>query len=547
MDLRPRWITSNEPLPDPLGLGQAAVDFIQSLILPSCETFKLIREQERIVRKVFGDVDPKTGRRLAQTVYLHLPSGSAKSTLAAACAVLMLSHPLFRIKAGQLVIAAATREQARSTAFGIVEGFIRRRYPDEDELAARYRIVSNALTQEIEHLASGSVLKVTSRSPAANEGQSLVFILAEETHAWTRQADRLWDVLVKSQAKVTATTPLAMIATTAGVGIGGIGHRLYSVSCDIASGKVKNTSWLPVIYAADPDEDWKSEKIWRRVTFGLGRYKSIEVLRNLAMLAETSAIARAEFQRYHLNIWHESVTDPWITPALFDAEAIAAPFDVDAVKHLPAYIGVDAGQTDDLTAVVVVFHDEEAGQFYVLPHIWCPADSITRRSQDDGVPYANWLESEEIIATAGAAIDEDVIEAKILELCEAFDVRRIGFDPYATRRMMSRLYDEGLPVIAVPQSFRFMSPAMKNVERAILNGAMRHGGHEALRWAFLNVPAPVPTHDGNIKPSKKDRNLKIDPAVATMIAFVLCTVIDPQAEYGFTDLTGLPEKEATNG
>jgi len=536
MDLRPHWIIDDSPLPDPWGLGQKAVDFIETLILPNGEPFTLIREQERIVRKVFGDVDPVTGRRKAQTVYLHLPSGSAKSTLAAACALLLLCHPDFRIPNGQLVIAAATREQARGTAFGIVEGFVRRRYPDDDDLASKYRIVSNALTQEIEHIASGSMLKVTSRSPGANEGQTLLFILAEETHAWTRQADRLWDVLLKAQAKITATTPLAMVATTAGQGVGGIGHRLYTISRDIASGKVHNPSWLPVVYEADADDDWRDAEVWKRVTFGLGKYKSLDVLRNLAMIAETSATARAEFQRYHLNQWLSGVGDPWIDLGIYDA---AEGFDLEEVKHLPCFIGVDMGATSDLTAAVLVFYDAEAKRFYVLPKLWVPAESVQQRTNDDGVPYIEWTEAELIEATEGSSIDEDAIEAYIRDMADTYDVQRIGFDPWQARRMMSRLLDDGLPVVEIPQRYSLMSPSMKATEKAILDGRFHHGGHDVLRWCFANVPTPKPDPNGNIKPTKThSRSLKIDGAVAELMAVCLAAVFDEERELSYEDLTG---------
>src|SRR5690606_22275220 len=115
---------------------------------------------------------------------------------------------------------------------------------------------------------------------------------------------------------------------------------------------------------------------WKQVTFGLGKYKSLDVLRNLALIAETSATARAEFLRYHLNVWIEGVTAPWLDPATYDDEQASEPFTLDDVAHLPCYIGIDAGQTDDLTCVSAVFHDEEADTFYVVPTIWCPAESI---------------------------------------------------------------------------------------------------------------------------------------------------------------------------
>lgn len=531
-------------IPDPLGLGAEAVAFIETLILPDGKPFRLVPEQKQIVRKLFGDVD-EDGLRPVEVCYLGLPTGNAKSTLAAAIALLMLAHPKFRIPNGQIIIAAPTRKTARDTSFSIVEGFIERMFPDEAERALRFRIISNHQAQEIHHLPSGSSLKVLSRQPNAQEGLAVYLLLAEESHVWAEQSNRLWAVLRKSQSKIVATTPLALICTTAGAGAGGIGWELHKQAREIAEGKETDPAWLPILYEADPTkEDWRDPDVWKRVNFGIPAFKSMRTLRNLAREADRSATARSEFWRYQLNYWMSGVSDPWLESTIYDSEIAAAPFDIEDVKHLPCFIGVDAGQTDDLTAVCAVFHDEDQKLFYCVPHIWCPAESIKRRSDADSVPYIDWQETGHIIGTDGNSIDEDVIEAKIRELYRDYDVRGIGFDPYGVKRMMSRLNDDGLPVIQVPQNYRFMSPAMKNCERAILDGRLRHGGHPALRWSFLNVPLPVPTPDGNIKPSKKDRKRKIDPAVAVMVALVLCTVLDPEVIYDFEALTGRPDEEA---
>jgi phage terminase large subunit-like protein len=549
VDLRPAWLIDlGTPLPDPSGLGAEAVAFIETLILPDGQPFRLVPEQRRIVEKVFGDVDSE-GWRNHEVLYLHLPSGNAKSTLAAAICLTLLAHPRFRIPNGQCVIAAATREQARSTSFGIIQGFIERMFPDEAERALRFRVVSNAVSQEIEHLPSGSTLRVLSRAPSAQEGLSVYCLLAEETHVWAQQADRLWDVLRKSQAKITAASPLAMIATTAGVGVGGVGHRLYSIAKDVASGKVDNPSWCPIIYEADPDEDWRDPLVWSRVNFGLGTFKSMRTLRNLALEAETSATARAEFLRYHLNRWAEGVGEPWIDLAVYDRAAQS--FDLETVRHFPCFIAVDAGQTSDLTAVVALFADVVSRRLYVVPSFWCPAESIAKRSEMDSVPYLEWAEDKLIVPTDGASIDERVIEAKIRELAAEYDVQAIGFDPWQTRRMMSRLLEDGLPVVEIPQHYRTMSPAMKATEKAILDGRLIHAGHAVLRWCFGNVPLPVPDPNGNVKPNKsRSRSLKIDGAVATIMTVFLAEVGEEESALTFESITGLPSRgaeESANG
>lgn len=524
-------------IPDPLGYGQKAVDFVSSLLLEGDEPFELHPVQERILRATFGNVD-QDGSRLIETLYLQLPSGQAKSTLAAAIGFMMLAHRDFRIPNGQIVIAAATKGQARATSFGLIEQFIRREFEREKwwsehgALEARFRIVSNAVEQSITHLASGSTIRVLSRAPDAQEGLSVYLLIAEETHAWNR--GRLWDVLRKSQAKVKGS-PLTVVATTAGVGHGGVGYRLYTQAKDIAFGKAPNPSWLPVIYEADPNENWLDERVWMRVNFALGAFKRLSTLRNLALEAKTSVSARREFERYHLNIWHDGDSDPWLSREVYDDAGEI--FDIDQVRHLPCYVGVDAGAVSDLTAVIADFYDAETRRHYILPTVWCPAQSIAKRSDEDGVPYDQWQADGFLLQTEGAAVDEDAIEARIVEICAAFDVRWIGFDPWSLKRMMGRLRDDGLPVIEIAQSFRHMSPAMKNTEKAVIESRFRHGGHPVLRWSMMNVPLPKPNPQGDIKPTKSNaRSAKIDPAVAAMIAVYLAVVED---EGGYLDAAAI--------
>jgi len=549
MEMLPRWITDHSiDLPDPLGLGQTAVEFIESLVLEGGDSFELHPVQERIVRGVFGNVD-SDGFREIETLFLYVPSGQAKSTLAAAIALMMMSHPKFRIPNGQLVVAAATRAQAKSTCFGMVEGFIRRRfdaseYADEpDALASRFRIVSNAVEQQITHVASGSTLKVLSRTPDSQEGLSVYLLVAEEVHAWNRP--RIWPVLRKSQAKVTAAAPMTIVATTAGVGRG-FGFELYQQARDIASGKISNPSWLPIIYEAPADCDWRDERIWRQCNFALGSFKSLRTLRNLALEAATSMSARREFMRYHLNVWFDGVDDAWLDIDVYDRGDEL--FEIEDIQHLPCFLGVDAGSTSDLTCVAAIFHDAPAGRFYVLPTFWVPAESIAKRSEVDGVPYLEWEQAGYVRSTDGASVDERAIEERIRELCQTFDVQGIAFDPWNTRRLMSRLLEDALPVVEVAQHYRLMSPAMKTTEKAILDTRLIHGGHPALRWCFANVAAPRPDPNGNIKPSKsKTRSLKIDGAVACMLGIFLAAVGDEEAELTFESVTGLASKEPANG
>jgi phage terminase large subunit-like protein len=107
--------------------------------------------------------------------------------------------------------------------------------------------------------------------------------------------------------------------------------------------------------------------------------------------------------------------------------------------------------------------------------------------------------------------------------------------------MMARLLEDGVPVVEVRQTYSIMSPAMKATEKAVLDGRLIHGGHPVLRWCFANVPAPRPDPNGNVKPTKShSRSLKIDGAVATMIAVFLATVGAEEIPLTIETIFGVP-------
>jgi len=110
----PHWIYDGSPIPDPLGYGQEAVDFIRALKHPAStaprRAFQLYEWQERIVRRIYGPRDAD-GERLVREVFLYLPRGNRKTALSAALATLHLLGPE-AVPAGQIIFGASDREQA---------------------------------------------------------------------------------------------------------------------------------------------------------------------------------------------------------------------------------------------------------------------------------------------------------------------------------------------------------------------------------------------------------------------------------------------------
>jgi phage terminase large subunit-like protein len=177
---------------------------------------------------------------------------------------------------------------------------------------------------------------------------------------------------------------------------------------------------------------------------------------------------------------------------------------------------MDLSSTRDLTALVAVFPDYDAG-FDVLPCFFVPKENIRGREHRDRVPYGEWEKAGAIIATPGNVVDYRAVRAKIHEWGEQFDIQEIGYDSWNAHDLVPKLIEDGFICERVGQGFAGQSSATKLVERATVSKELRHDGHPVLRWNISNA-ATEQDPAGNLKLSKKVSTEKIDGAVALTTA-----------------------------
>jgi phage terminase large subunit-like protein len=316
IDLPPGTLTGSRFLegriPDPLGYGARAVRFIENLQHTegalAGRPFKLHPWQAKIPRKVFGDVD-RHGRRKIRTVFLLWPRGCGKTTMVSALGLLCLLGPE-KDAAGQVICAAADRGQA-SIAFDSACRMVRA----DPRLSACTRIVTN--TKTIHHPKSESIYRAISHESYTKHGLNISCLLADEVHVWPTRD--LWEVLTTSQGK--RDQPLTIITTTAGVGRTGIAWELYDYALKVERGEIDDPTFLPVLYQAPADCDWRDEALWHAVNPALGKFRSLDEMRRSALRAAQSPVELAAFKRFYLNIWAEANETPWLDMDLYDKSA----------------------------------------------------------------------------------------------------------------------------------------------------------------------------------------------------------------------------------
>ncbi|WP_395774060.1 terminase large subunit [Agrobacterium pusense] len=524
---RPAWLFDDSEIEDPFGYGERAVDFLRRLKHPKSASgsFDLPRHWERIVRRIYGPSFPD-GRRQVRTVFALLPRGARKTTLGAGLALLHTAG-WERKPSGQAMVAASAEEDAAISyeeAVGIIK---------ETDWLGESRFKLNESTFILEHKLSGAKFRALASGGKGKLGKTPQFVLADELIAWEGDRSRkTWQALRTGMNK--AKGALLVIITQAGRGQENLAFDLLGYARKVQSGEVEDPSFLPILFETDPAEkskweggdveefdDWEDERLWHFMNPGLELgYPDIDGLRDYAREGRERPAERDAFRQYHLNTWLDYSASPFVSMPVYDEGNFRPDLDELEANQTPCYLGVDLSSTSDLTAVVAAWGDRESG-YVVHPWFFLPKDNILRKAGQDGVNYAVWEEQGLITLTEGNVVDFHAVEAEIEEICARFNVREIAFDPHLARNSLNNLQDKGLPVVEFRQGWVSMSPAINELERAILARQFQHGGHPILRWHFDNIAIRTDIA-GNRSFHKSKSKDRIDGAVATAMAVARC-------------------------
>jgi phage terminase large subunit-like protein len=501
--LTPTWAFDDSVIPDMHGRAARMLQFADLLRHPKAvgnDRRPLpYRWQRRIVERIFG---PTTvdGRREVSTVFALIPRGARKTTFAS---VLALGHCIGpeQRPGGQVVSAASDRTQAR-LAFDEASAMI----SADQRLVAATRIRDTK--NKIEHLRSRSSYVAVSADGDAQHGKSPSFVLADEVHCW--RGFGLYNALRTGASKTPGS--LFVIITTSGRAPEGVAWELLRYAKRVAANPEKDPTFLPILFAADDDADWEDEDIWHTVNPGLADgFPDLNELRSEAKLARELPRLRQAFKQVHLNIWTDDNAAGWIEMSALDDGG--APMDIANRYGEPCVVTIDMSKSYDLTAVSATFRDEDGGySSFSFPFI--TGDALKRRAMEQpDVPWQQWADDGHLAVIRGALIDDDVIEGKILEIADVYDVKEIGFDPKFAAKIAAKMLSDGYPVVEVPQRPLVLGPYYVELQRAILARKFRWGGHPVLRHCVASA-VPIAGDTGLVYMSKSRSTDAIDQLVA---------------------------------
>lgn len=499
--------------------------------------FRLQGWQRDPIRQFYGnvDIDPESGRkfRIFQYLYQEVPKKNGKTEVAAG---LGLYHLLGDgEKNPQVYICAADKDNA-TICYNAMCGMLDER-PWLDKKVKRV-----PSKRKIELLDGSGFIQVLSAEAYSKHGYNASCVIFDELHA---QPNRdLWDVMTFG-AGSARLQPVWIVLTTAGddPDRNSIGWEIHEqcrriLAARDGTGPVEddNPIWLPVMYGMpdDPEEiekiDIYDEAVWRKCNPSIGITVPLRTIRQEAADAKKSEAKERLFRWLRLNQWIATKAVGWLPLTLYDRTQWHVPELEEQLKGIPlrramrqmlagkkCFGGLDLASTTDLAAFVLEFPPQPGLDFWVvLTHAWRPREGVTDAERRDHVPYRDWERAGYITLCDGDMNDFDVIKDHIRAAAKLYDLKILGVDPYLSREISSSLMKDGINVLEIRQTMTELSPPMKDIERKLRGGEMKHDHNTASRTCFGNVRCAVDGNE-NMKPMKNKSTGRIDITVAWII------------------------------
>ena len=438
--------------------------------------------------------------------YLSIARKNGKTALIAALALAHVVGPEAR-QNSQVISGARSREQA-ALVFKLAEKMIRL----SPELSRLVKIVPSH--KQITGLAMNVEYRAISAEAGTAHGLSPVLAILDEVGQIKGPQDAFVEAIETAQG--AHENPLLVAISTQAA----TDADLFSIWLDDAE-KSADPRIVSHLHAAPENCDLMDRAAWLAANPAMGEFRTVADLEDFATQAARLPAKETSFRWLYLN-QRIDATAPFISRAAWQDCAASV---VESFKGLPVFGGLDLSEVSDLTALALVAPVDEV--WHVKPTLWLPGKGLAEKARADRVPYDVWHKQGWLTATPGPTVDYEYVAEYLATICSELDVRKIAFDRWNWRHLKPWLLKAGFSEdqlegdVAIfeqmGQGFQSMSPALRDLEGAILNKTIAHGGNPVLTMCAANATVQADPA-GNRKLSKIKSHGRIDGMVALAMA-----------------------------
>jgi phage terminase large subunit-like protein len=291
-----------------------------------------------------------------------------------------------------------------------------------------------------------------------------------------------------------------------------------------------------LLHTAPPGLDPFAEETIKLANPAYGTFLNPQEVLAMARDAKRMPARESEYRNLVLNQRIET-SIPFISPTVW--KECGTP--VGSLSgSIALYGGLDLSSVADLTALVLIGFQN--GKWHVWPTFWLPSEGLSDKAITDRQPYDLWRARGYLQVTPGRTVSYEYVAHHLRELFNRYRIEKIAFDRWGFGHLTPWLLRAGFSEQAIEAHFvqfgqgvASMSPALRSLEEALIEGRLAHGNNPPLTMCVANLTVVV-DDAGNRKPSKRKSTGRIDGAVALAMSFgvapLQAKVIDVRALIG---------------
>lgn len=466
---------------------------------------KLELFQKAYIQALFGFLEKETGyRRFRETMFL-VGRKNGKSTLLAAIALYLLiaDHE----GAAEIYSVATKKDQARKVLTEAVNMV---------KQSPELRAVLKKRRNDLFFPATASTFEALASDSNTLDGLNSHAVIIDELHAIRDR--NLYEVMKQSTS--SRRQPLVIMITTAGTVRESVFDSLYQIACDIADGKMKEPTFLPILYELDAREEWTDPTKWQKANPGLGTIKQYKTLAQFVERAKASPDDLPGVLCKDFNI-REVSASVWLS---YDAIKSELRFEMEEVVNTYAVGGCDLSATTDLTAATLLIRKPGDPIVYVLQQYFLPEKRIAALEEKNTAeaPYRKWADRGLLTICEGNRVNYSDVTAWYCEMRDKWkiDAIKVGYDRALAGYWVEEMKANGFEMEPVAQGPYTWSQPMREMGAALEGKQVNYNGNPVLVWCLTNTGVKK-SGLNNIQPVKITEKRRIDGMVSMLNAWVI--------------------------
>ncbi|WP_160684708.1 terminase TerL endonuclease subunit [Clostridium sp. C2-6-12] len=480
---------------------------------------KLLRFQFKILSGILCVKNRETAFRRFKEAHLNIGRKNGKGSLVSWIIIYLFFTE--SVYGAEYIIVANTRDQATNLYNSILITI------KNNKMLKKYVKITES-KKMIERKKFNTTLRVLSNEGGNLDSYASYIVVLDECHEY--KSDESYSKLITGMG--LWDEPIMFTTTTASSGEDNtnLEYQMYSYAKSIEEGKVEDDTFFYDIYEADKGCEIMDTKQWIKANPALSVFKKLDDFIKLAKKAEVMKTFEAKFRRLYLN-QHVATDDIKNAINMELWNRCLQDIDLNTLKGMKSWCGLDLSSKNDITAFVQVFYNEISDKFIVVPHLFTAKDTMIEREEQDKNPYSMWVKQGLVNGFEGRYVKFNELLEFIQNKDNDYPIEKLGFDRWGSPTILNVLENEW-DIVPLGQGAVTMTTAINSFENLLNDNRLIIANNEVFNFMAQNCIAIV--SESGVKYSKLKSKFKIDGIIAMLMGLLLAVEENDVEHYSAT-------------